>query len=132
MTKIKYIAVSCAALMTLAACQTTQENLAESGATKLDKSAVTSVFSGNTVPWSSGEGSSFHAADGNYMYKSNAGSTGSGTWRVSDAGDYCFIVKDWYDTEQCFEIYKKDDQLISVAGDGTRRTMKEGAAGNTL
>ncbi|MEQ9329455.1 MAG: DUF995 domain-containing protein [Rhodospirillales bacterium] len=131
MNLIKIIAACGIAIMTLAACQTTQESMKESGATQLDKAQVAALYTDHTVPWASGKGASYHAPDGSYKWKSNGGDTGAGTWHVNDAGSVCIDVAFW-GGENCWEVWDSSGTIVVIDSSGKKQNKSDGTKGNVL
>lgn len=117
--------------LALAGCQTAQESMQESGAVQLEKTQVAALYTDQTVPWASGKGASYHAPDGSYVYKSNSGDTGNGTWRVSDTGNMCIDVAAW-GGETCYEIWDENGTIYFIDPKGKKSKRSESTTGNTL
>lgn len=131
---IKTFALAGALAAGLAACQTTEEALQEEGAIMLSAAETQALFANTTRAWASGNGVSFHDPDGAYLWKMNSGDTGEGSWYVTDTGDYCIAVEEWYgDNDECFTLYRTaDGSYVTVDGDGVRRDLADGEDGNTM
>ncbi|MEQ8604255.1 MAG: DUF995 domain-containing protein [Marivibrio sp.] len=131
---LKKALIGAAALAALAACGTTEEAMQEEGATQLAKWEIEATLNDSTREWASGNGHSYYAPDGAYLWKMNNGTTGDGTWRVNDADQMCFTVDEWFNgVEQCYTMYKKPDgQIVSIGPKGKEHKLGAYQEGNTL
>lgn len=131
---VKGTVLGAIAIATLAACQTTEEALTESGAVKMADWEVEATLSNSTREWASGKGSSYYSPDGAYVWKMNSGKSGDGTWSVNDDGQMCFAVPEWYNgAEQCYTMYKKaDGSIVSVGPKGEEHQLGAYQEGNAL
>jgi outer membrane murein-binding lipoprotein Lpp len=131
MRTLTIIAAGGIAALMLTGCQTTQESMQVSGATRLDKAQVAALYTDHTVPWASGQGASYHAPDGSYSYKSKSGDTGAGTWRVSDEGSVCLDVAAW-GGETCYEVWDESGKIVVIDPKGKKSNKSDGTKGNVL
>ncbi len=117
--KLSKLFVGVAAMVSLAACQTTTEMLAEDGAAKLTGWEIHSTLDDTTRAWASGNGMSYYAPDGTYLWKMNSGEGGDGTWMVNEDDQMCFTVAAWNSgNTECYTMYKKSDGTIVSVDDG--------------
>ncbi|WP_081944413.1 DUF995 domain-containing protein [Thalassospira australica] len=132
--KVSKLLIAASAIASLAACQTTSEMLAEDGATQLTAWEITSTLDDTTRAWASGNGMSYYAADGAYLWKTNGGDTGDGTWMATDDDQMCFTVETWNNgNPQCYTMYKKSDgSIVSVDGAGKLYPLGAFQKGNKL
>jgi hypothetical protein len=132
---ISKLVIGVTAIAALAACQTTDEMLAEDGATKLTGWEITSTLSDSSREWASGNGIAYYSPDGDYLWKMYKGDVmGDGTWMVNDMDQMCFTVEEWNDgNPECYTMYKKSDgSVVSVGSDGKLYPLGDFQKGNAL
>ncbi len=133
-TILRLAGVGLAAIVGLAACQTTGQQTTETEGTVLsaDATAFTrgelySYLSGKTQVWD--EGGAYYASNGT-LQTLWEGERAEGEWETTKDGELCWYVKSWGETP-CEKYYNNGD-VISIVYKGETSLAPERIDGNAL
>jgi hypothetical protein len=83
----------------------------EEGAVQLSQAELIELLSGRTEIWGSGAG--YFAADGT-VRGDFKGESFDGTWRVTEDGNLCYSVDEWWPEEHCEWVYYSEGDAITI------------------
>ena len=111
MGKVTRCVVFFTVLAALSGCQSPEKALMEEGAVQMSQAEVIALLSDKTEVWGSGAG--YFSADGTVRGEFK-GHDFDGTWRVTEAGNLCYSVEEWWPDEHCEWVYYSQGDAITI------------------